>query len=152
MEKCQVFFTIAQPMWLEYGQDNWGIRRLLLAGQEIFLLSIEFNIQSVSMAHPASYLLHFRGSFSSAKADEVWSWTFTSIWCQSSEYMELHFNSPYILLLKLQQNRICGIIATYLRSHSADSWHVVAGRGKQRKILLKMEIHQPWVEHILVLK
>jgi hypothetical protein len=36
--------------------------RCLLAGQEIFLLSTEFNIQSVSMAHSASYQTHFMGS------------------------------------------------------------------------------------------
>jgi hypothetical protein len=43
---------------------------------------LNHRVQNSSGAHPASYPMGTRGSFSGGKVDGVWSWPLTSIWCR----------------------------------------------------------------------
>jgi hypothetical protein len=56
--------------------------------------SLHHRVQTGSGAHPASYAVGTRGSFSGGKAAEPWSWPLTSIWYRGQEYVELYLHSP----------------------------------------------------------
>jgi hypothetical protein len=55
--------------------------------------SLHHRVQNGSGAHPASYPVDTRGSFSGDKAAGAWSWPLTSICCRVQECMELYLHS-----------------------------------------------------------
>jgi hypothetical protein len=62
---------------LGYGLDDRGSMVRFPAGAGNF--SLHHRVQNGSGAHPASYPMSTRGSFSEGKADGAWSWLLTSI-------------------------------------------------------------------------
>jgi hypothetical protein len=66
---------------LGYGLDDRGstVRFPVGAGN----YSLHHRVQNGSGAHPASYPMGTRCSFSGVKAAGEWSWPLTSIWCRS---------------------------------------------------------------------
>jgi hypothetical protein len=65
---------------LGYGLDDRGSRVRFQARAGNF--SLHHRIQNGSGAHPASYPMGTRGSFSGCKVAEAWSWPLTSIYCR----------------------------------------------------------------------
>jgi hypothetical protein len=65
---------------LGYGLDDRGsrVRFPVEAGN----FSLHHRLQNGSGAHPASYPMGTRGSFSGCKAAGAWSWPLTSIYCR----------------------------------------------------------------------
>jgi hypothetical protein len=91
-------FTLSQDsliaIGMSYGQDGWGL--IPSRGKRFSLLH---SIQTSSGAHPASYPVGTRGSFSSRKVAGAWSWPLTSIQCRGQEWWSYtstpwHFTSP----------------------------------------------------------
>jgi hypothetical protein len=62
---------------LGYGLDDRGSRVQFPAGAGNF--SLHHRVQNGSEAHPASYPMGTRDSFSRGKAAGAWSWPLTSI-------------------------------------------------------------------------
>jgi hypothetical protein len=57
------------------GQDDLGSRVRFPAGAENF--SLHNRVRNGSVAHPASYPMGTRGSFTGGKAARAWSWPLT---------------------------------------------------------------------------
>jgi len=56
--------------------------------------SVHRRVQKGSGAHPASYPMDTRGSFTGGKAAGAWSWPLTSVKCRGQECVEIYFHSP----------------------------------------------------------
>jgi hypothetical protein len=77
---------------LGYGLDDRGSRVRFQAGAGNF--SLHHRVQNGSGAHPASYPMGTRSSFSGGKAAGAWSWPLTSICAEVKEWVELYLHSP----------------------------------------------------------
>jgi hypothetical protein len=71
---------------------GWTVGVRFPAMMGIFLVSIASR--PAPGAHPASYSVGTKGSFTGVKAGGAWIWPLTSIYCRRQESVELYLHSP----------------------------------------------------------
>jgi hypothetical protein len=76
---------------LGYGLIDYDSRVRFPAGAGNFCLY--HRVQNGSGAHPASYPMGTRGSFSGGRASGAWSWPFTFIWCRGKTMRGAYLHS-----------------------------------------------------------
>jgi hypothetical protein len=112
--------------WYSAGlRAGWsGVRVSVGAGNS----SPYHGVQTVFGAHPASYPMGNRGSFSVSKAAGAWSWPLNFIYCRGQECVDLYLHSP-----------------------NTPSWNSAELKIKaQGQLYLYLFLVSPWVQKLLL--
>jgi hypothetical protein len=101
------------------------IFRLSVVARDFSVLN---NIHTGSRAQPASYTIGNGGSFPGGWVAGTWSWSLTSIQCQSQEFWNYTFIPSYILMVFLFEYWGGGVYTGSTR-HCGHPWPIVSAPG-----------------------